>query len=109
LVGPARAKEMMLFGTLIDAPQAHEWGIVNELAEPEALMTKAHEWANILLERPPISLSNIKWAVNVAMDADVDTGISFEQRASTIVAMTEDRIEGYNAFVEKRKPKFEGR
>ena len=109
LVGPARAKQMMLFGTLVDATQAHEWGIVNELAEPDDLMPKAREWADVLLERPPISLSNIKWAVNVAMDADVDTGISFEQRASTIVAMTEDRVEGYNAFVEKRKPKFEGR
>jgi enoyl-CoA hydratase len=109
LVGPARAKQMMLFGTLIDATQAHEWGIVNELAEPDELMPKARKWADVLLERPPISLSNIKWAVNVAMDADVDTGISFEQRASTIVAMTEDRVEGSNAFVEKRKPKFEGR
>lgn len=108
LVGPARAKEMMLFGMLVDATKAHEWGIVNDLAEPEDLMLKTREWANILLERPPISLSNIKWAVNVAMDSDVDTGINFEQRASTVVAMTDDRIEGYNAFVEKRKPKFIG-
>ena len=109
LIGPARAKEMMLFGMLIDAAKAYEWGIVNELAEPDELMATVHAWANVLLERPPISLSNIKWSVNVAMDADVDTGISFEQRASTIVAMTADRIEGYRAFVEKRKPRFEGR
>ena len=108
LVGPARAKQMMLFGTLIDATQALEWGIVNELAEPDELMAKTREWADILLERAPISLSNIKWAVNVSMDSDVDTGISFEQRASTVVAMTDDRIEGYRAFVEKRKPHFTG-
>jgi len=100
---------MMLFGTLIDAPKAYEWGIVNELASPDKLMTKTREWAFALLELPPISLANIKSAVNVAMDADLDTGIQFEQRASTIVAMTEDRVEGYNAFVEKRKPKFRGR
>lgn len=109
LVGPARAKQMMLFGTLIDAPKAYEWGIVNELASPDKLMAKTREWAFALLELPPISLANIKSAVNVAMDADLDTGIQFEQRASTIVAMTEDRVEGYNAFVEKRKPKFMGR
>jgi enoyl-CoA hydratase/carnithine racemase len=109
LVGPARAKQMMLFGTLIDANQAFEWGIVNDLAEPDELMAKTREWADVLLERAPISLSNIKWAVNAAMDSDVDTGLSFEQRASTVVAMTEDRMEGYSAFVEKRKPHFQGR
>jgi enoyl-CoA hydratase/carnithine racemase len=109
LVGPARAKQMMLFGTLIDAQKAYEWGVVNELAAPDELMTKAREWASVLLDRPPISLDNIKSSVNVAMDTDLDTGIQYEQRASTIVAMTEDRVEGYNAFVEKRKPKFVGR
>jgi enoyl-CoA hydratase/carnithine racemase len=109
LIGPARAKELMYFGKLIDASKAHAWGIVNEVVVPASLMSKAREWAATLLERPPISLANIKAAVNTAMDTDLDTGISFEQRASTIVAMTEDRAEGYRAFVEKRKPKFRGR
>jgi len=109
LVGPARAKQMMLFGDLINAATAEKWGIVNDLAEPGDLMEKAKEWANVLLERPPTSLANIKGSVNVAMDTDLDTGINYEQRASTIVAMTEDRQEGYRAFVEKRKPLFTGR
>lgn len=109
LVGPARAKEMMYFGKLIDASKAHAWGIVNEVVVPDALLSKAREWAETLLERPPVSLANIKAAVNTAMDTDLDTGINFEQRASTIVAMTEDRVEGYQAFVEKRKPRFKGR
>ncbi|MDA1036401.1 MAG: enoyl-CoA hydratase-related protein, partial [Chloroflexi bacterium] len=108
LVGPARAKQMMLFGDLIDAATAEKWGIVNELAEPSDLMSKAREWADVLLQRPPLSLANIKSAINVAMDADLDTGINYEQRASTIVAMSEDRQEGYSAFVEKRKPLFKG-
>ena len=109
LVGPARAKQMMLFGDLIDAATAKEWGIVNELAEPADLMAKAREWADALLQQPPLSLVNIKGAINVAMDADLDTGIAYEQRASTILAMSEDRQEGYRAFVEKRKPSFKGR
>lgn len=109
LVGPARAKELIYFGKLIDASKAHQWGIVNEVVHPESLLTKAREWAATLLERPPISLANIKAAINTSMDSDLDTGINFEQRASTIVAMTEDRVEGYRAFVEKRKPHFKGR
>ena len=109
LVGPARAKEMMLFGSFVDATKAMEWGIVNELADPNELMAKAREWAGVLLERPPLSLANIKGAVNTAMDVDLDTGIQYEQRCSTILAMSEDRREGYQAFVEKRKPIFTGR
>jgi enoyl-CoA hydratase/carnithine racemase len=109
LVGPARAKQMMLFGELINAATAEKWGVVNELAEPGDLMRKAREWAGVLLQRPPLSLANIKGAINIAMDTDLDTGIHYEQRASTIVAMSEDRQEGYSAFVEKRKPSFKGR
>jgi enoyl-CoA hydratase len=109
LVGPARAKEMMLFGELIDAQKAFDWGIVNALAEPDKLMDVARSWATTLLERPPLSIAHIKGAVNTAMDVDMDSGIQYEQRASTILAMSEDRREGQQAFVEKRKPNFMGR
>ncbi len=109
LVGPARAKEMMLFGKFIDAPTALNWGLVNEVASPGALMDEARAWAGRLLELPPLSLASIKNAVNVAMDVDVDTGIQYEQRCSALLALTEDRREGHAAFVEKRKPAFTGR
>ncbi len=109
LVGPARAKEMMLFGKFVDAPTALNWGLVNEVAPPDALMDEARAWAGRLLELPPLSLAAIKNAVNVAMDVDVDTGIQYEQRCSALLALTEDRREGHVAFVEKRKPAFTGR
>jgi enoyl-CoA hydratase len=109
LIGPSRAKEMMLFGGFVDAAKALDWGIVNEVVAPGELMTKANEWAAALLERAPLSIANIKGAVNAAMDTDLDTGIQYEQRCSTIVAMSEDRREGQRAFVEKRKPIFTGR
>ena len=58
---------------------------------------------------PPLSLSSIKNAVNVAMDVDLDSGIQYEQRCSAMLALTEDRREGHLAFVEKRDPVFTGR
>jgi len=108
LIGPARAKQMMLFGDFVDAEKALDWGIVNATASADALMETSREWAATLLERAPLSLANIKWSVNTAMDSDLDTGINYEQRASTIVAMSNDRQEGYDAFVNKRPPHFTG-
>jgi len=109
LIGPARAKEMMLFGKFIDSNTAHNWGLVNAVADSNQLLSEAREWARILLDLPPLSLSSIKNAVNVAMDVDLDSGIQYEQRCSAMLALTEDRREGHSAFVEKRKPVFNGR
>lgn len=109
LVGPARAKEMMLFGKFIDPTTANEWGLVNSVVESSQLLVEARAWAQELLNLPPLSLSSIKNAVNVAMDVDLDSGIQYEQRCSAMLALTEDRREGHSAFVEKRKPVFKGR
>lgn len=109
LIGPGRAKQMMLFGDFVDAKTALDWGIVNTVVAPDALMATTRKWAEALLDLAPISLAHIKSSINIAMDSDVDTGITYEQRASTIVAMSEDRQEGYDAFVNKRPPHFTGR
>lgn len=109
LIGPARAKEMMLFGKFVDAATAEAWGLANAVAAPGGLMTEARAWAARLLEMPPLSIASIKNAVNVAMDVDLDSGIQYEQRCSAMLALTEDRREGHAAFVEKRPPSFVGR
>ncbi|MCY4583362.1 MAG: enoyl-CoA hydratase/isomerase family protein [Chloroflexi bacterium] len=109
LIGPARAKEMMLFGRFIDAQTALAWGLVNAVSTPGGLLEEARVWAGRLLELPPLSLASIKNAVNVAMDVDLDSGIQYEQRCSAMLALTEDRREGHIAFVEKRAPVFTGR
>ena len=109
LIGPARAKEMMLFGRFVDAPTALNWGLVNQVVAPGQLMAEARAWADRLMEMPPLSLATIKDAVNVAVDVDLDSGIRYEQRCSAALALTEDRREGHRAFVEKRKPSFVGR
>ncbi len=109
LVGPARAKEMMLLGNFIPAEQALAWGLVNRVVPPDALIAEARGLAEGLLKLAPLALSGIKGAVNVALEADLDTGLQYEQHVSHSLAMTEDRREGYQAFVEKREPRFQGR
>jgi enoyl-CoA hydratase len=109
LIGAARAKELMLTARFIDAATAHTWGLVNAVAEPAALMDEARALAGVILDKPPLSVAHIKMAANVAGETDIDSGIDFEQRCSTVLAMSEDRREGQRAFVEKRKPVFIGR
>ena len=109
LIGPARAKEMMLFGRFVDAETALGWGLVNAVVEPAQLMPEARARAERLLGSAPLSIAAIKAAVDVAMSADLDTGLEHEQRASALLAATDDRREGYAAFAEKRKPRFVGR
>ncbi len=109
LIGPARAKEMMLLGRFVDAETALGWGLVNAVVEPAQLMTEARAWAERLLGAAPLSITAIKGAVDVAMEADLGAGLEHEQRASALLAATDDRREGYAAFAEKRKPRFTGR
>lgn len=109
LIGAPRAKEMMLFGNFVDASTALNWGLVNAVTEPDLLLREARAWADHLLGQAPLSVVQIKHAANAAMDIDLDSGIQYEQRAATILAMSEDRREGQKAFVQKRKPVFKGR
>jgi enoyl-CoA hydratase len=109
LIGPGRAKEMMLLGTTVTAEQALAWGLVNRTVEPNALAGEAQRMAERLVAMAPRSLALVKQAVNVALDAGIDVGLDYEQRCSEVVAVLEDRREGYRAFVEKREPHFTGR
>ena len=109
LIGPGRAKEMMLLATTVDALQALSWGLVNRVVEPGELGQEARRLANDLATMAPRSLALMKQAIDRTADVDMDTGLEYEQRCSEIVAATGDRREGYAAFVERRKPIFTGR
>ena len=109
LIGPGRAKEMMLLASTVDALQALSWGLVNRVVEPGELMREARRVADELAAMAPRSLALMKQAIDRAADLDIDAGLEYEQRCSEIVAATDDRREGYAAFVEKRAPVFTGR
>ncbi len=108
-VGERRAKELILMGKPFSAQEGYEWGMVNRVFEPAALMPAALEAARSLCASAPVSLRQAKTAIRRGLDVDLRTGLAIEIEAYNRTVTTEDRLEGVRAFGEKRKPVFQGR
>jgi enoyl-CoA hydratase len=108
-VGVRRAKEILLTGKPFTVQQAFEWGMVNRICKPEALIQEALETATVIAGNAPISTRQIKQSVNMGLNMDLQSGMMFEIEAYNRMVPTEDRREGIRAFNEKRKPVYRGR
>ena len=109
LIGPGRAKEFLYFGNRIGAEEAYTIGLVNKVVAPEELIAEAKKWAAELAERPPLSLRALKYCVNVGMQMSLLEALEYESKSAATLLSSEDRMEGMQAFIEKRKPEFKGR
>ncbi|MCH9671904.1 MAG: enoyl-CoA hydratase/isomerase family protein [Gammaproteobacteria bacterium] len=107
-VGVRRAKEIILTGKPIDAQQAFDWGLVNRVCDDDALLSETLETAEHIAANAPLSTRQAKKSMTVATQVDLKNGFSFELEAYNRLVPTQDRLEGVNAFNEKRKPKFTG-
>lgn len=109
LIGKSKALDMILFSRRIGAEEARAIGIVDRIAPPGKLMDTAMELADELAERPPIAIRCVLEAISAGIYEGLDKGLSIEAEGSAIVRETEDRNEGFQAFLEKRKPVFTGK
>jgi enoyl-CoA hydratase/carnithine racemase len=109
VMGKQRAMELVLTGRRISAAEAHELGIVSRLAPPDGWLDAALELATTIAERPPLAVRLGKQAVLAADEMPITAGLDHERRLYELAMATEDRVEGMNAFIEKRKPEFRGR
>jgi len=109
VMGKQRAMELVLTGRRIDAAEAHSLGIVTRLAPPDGWLDAALELAAEVAERPPLAARLAKQAVLAAEETALTAGLDHERRLYELAMATEDRVEGMNAFIEKRKPEFRGR
>jgi len=109
LVGKAKALDMILFSRRIDAREALEIGLVNKASAPGALMDDVMEFASILAERPPIAVSCVLKAMSAGEYEGIEAGLKVEGEGSLSVSRSQDAIEGFTAFLEKRKPVFKGK
>jgi len=108
-VGKQRAMEYVLTGRRWDAKTAERWGLVNKVVGNGAWLTEAIELARIVAERPPLALRLAKQAVLAAQETNLADGLRAERELFDKAMATEDRVEGMNAFLEKREPRFGGR
>jgi enoyl-CoA hydratase/carnithine racemase len=108
-LGKHRAMELVLTGRRFDAAEAHAMGLVNELTGPKKWLDAALELARRIASRPPLAVRLAKQAVLTAQETGLAAGLEQERRLYELAMATEDRVEGMNAFLEKRKPEFQGR
>lgn len=108
IVGPARAKELILTGRLLDAARAAEIGLVNAVVPHGEALDAAREWAAEIAERGPVAVREAKRAIDIAFDRDLDAGLAEELDASERIFASSDMEEGAAAFFERRPPEFHG-
>lgn len=109
LVGKGRAMELILTGTAITAADAERIGLVNRVVPASALMTEARAMAAALAAQAPVAVRYILEAINHGLDMPFNEASAYEATLFGLAASTSDMREGTRAFLEKRKPTFEGR
>jgi enoyl-CoA hydratase/carnithine racemase len=108
VVGKQRAMELVLTGRRIEAGEAERMGFVNVVTRKKQWLEQALELAQRIATRPPIAARLAKQAVLAADEAPMSAGLEIERRLYELSMATEDRIEGMDAFLEKRRPDFRG-
>jgi enoyl-CoA hydratase len=109
LAGRYRANLLLMTGRIFAAQEAFDMGLVSEVAASGQALTRALEIAREIAAMPPISLMQIKEIVNAGLNASLDTALMLERKAFQLQFATRDQKEGMRAFLEKRKPTYEGK
>jgi enoyl-CoA hydratase len=109
LVGRARALELLLTGEMIEAEEARRIGLVNRVVPADRLMSETEALLRSILANGPLAVRACLEAVDTGADMTVDQALLLEAGYFGLLSATEDMKEGTRAFLEKRKPAFQGR
>ena len=104
-----KAAELLLTGRPIDAQEAYRIGLVNMVVSPEAVMSTAKEWAEVICQAGPLAVRAAKEAMIRGSSLTLEDGLRLENALEAYLMSTEDYTEGTTAFVEKRKPDFKAK
>jgi 2-(1,2-epoxy-1,2-dihydrophenyl)acetyl-CoA isomerase len=109
LVGPSRAAEMFYTGDMIDAQTALQLGIVNRVVPAAQLEAETKGLAHKIAQGPQLAIRSVKRALFGSAKAKLVKGLEHEVQEQMKCFVSKDCGEGIRAFMEKRKPKFQGK
>jgi enoyl-CoA hydratase/carnithine racemase len=109
VVGRGKALEMILTAARIDAAEALRIGLVERVVPAGEALKAAQELAATLAAKAPVALRYAKESVTKGLEMSLADGVRLENDLATLLRTTEDRVEGAKAFLEKRKPRWQGR
>ena len=109
LIGPGAALRLMLTATIVDAPEAHRLGLVDELVPAAELLPRAHQLAATIAALSPLAIAGILEAVDRGDSIPLADALAAEAEIFGRLCGTADKQEGLTAFLEKRPPTWQGR
>ncbi|WP_047153856.1 enoyl-CoA hydratase/isomerase family protein [Aneurinibacillus tyrosinisolvens] len=109
IVGKGRALDMILTGDMLSGEQAERIGLVSRSVPGEELWQAVKEKAEKIMAKGPLAVRLAKLAIHRGFDLDMETALSVEKLAQAILFASEDKNEGTQAFLDKRKADFQGK
>lgn len=108
-IGKYKAMALILTGQQMIAREAEKAGLVTKVVPDEVVLDEAKGIAREIASRAPVAVRLAKEAILKAFDTTLETGLDYERKCFYLLFATEDRIEGIEAFLAKRPPRFKGR
>ena len=108
LVGPSKAKQMVILAKKETAATLIKWGFLDEVVPAKDLLESARKMAETYASKPPIAAQMVKRSVNAIASALDQAIMHMDTDQFLLSANTEDFMEGITAFLEKREPRFKG-
>ena len=107
--GDKIARDLLISGRIIDAAEAHRFGLVTEIVPSDTLSARAHEFAGILLAASPTSITRTKRLLLGYEESALKAELEMAIRENAAIRSTADFREGLSSFLEKREPRWPGR
>jgi enoyl-CoA hydratase/carnithine racemase len=103
IVGPARAKELMLLRERFDAEEAFRLGLLTEVVEEGEALARALELAERIAALPPLAVSVAKQAADLLAESSRETGVALERIAYGMLAQTDEARDAIKAFARRKR------